>query len=201
MQPVAACGLRAHSGWAVLVVVAASRGTPTLLDRRRLALADELPAQPYHQAARLQDAQAAARFVEAARADIGRRADRAIASTVADAARAGYALRHAALLTSQARPLPLLEAILRSHPLLHTAEGELFRQALANACEQSGLQLFRCRERDVYEQSGRGIGVEPAALRRHVTAIGRTAGPPWTADHKMAFVAAWALLAPAGTVS
>src|SRR5664279_4197420 len=47
----AAVGLRAHSGWAAAVTVGGEATAPVLLDRRRLALADDAtprPVQPYH---------------------------------------------------------------------------------------------------------------------------------------------------------
>jgi hypothetical protein len=49
-----ALGLRAHSGWAALVAVAAREGAPLLVDRRRIELIDEADSfwakQPYHAA-------------------------------------------------------------------------------------------------------------------------------------------------------
>ena len=38
--PPAALGLRAHSGWAALVVVAGPRSSPAVVDRRRIELID-----------------------------------------------------------------------------------------------------------------------------------------------------------------
>ena len=52
----AALGFRVHSGWAVLVVLAGPVETPTILDRRRIEIADvemEGSKQPYHAAERL----------------------------------------------------------------------------------------------------------------------------------------------------
>jgi hypothetical protein len=99
------------------------------------------------------------------------------------------------VLTNQARPLPAFEAILTSHPLLHTAEGELFRSALSNACAHHRLGVALCREKGIYEESGRSLLIDPATLRTRVAAMARSLGPPWTADHKAAFVAGWTQLA------
>lgn len=195
MTAPAAFGLRAHSGWAVLVTVAGSRAEPTLLDRRRIELASRTPAQPYHEAAKLNDLPLAAALIERARADARQRAQAAIAAAVAAARQRGYEVQRAAVLMNAARPLPTLDAILASHPLLHTAEGALFREALAHACEHRRLAVARCSERDVYESSGRSLAMPAAALRTRVAALGRLFGSPWTADHKAAFVAGWNLLA------
>ena len=48
---------------------------------------------------------------------------------------------HACALFGQPRPLPSLERILSSHPLLHAAEGQLSRDAVAAAAEMEGLRV------------------------------------------------------------
>jgi hypothetical protein len=104
----------------VLVAVGGSPEVPRLFDRRRIDLADATPAQPYHQAAQLRDAALATSLVDRAREDATTRAHVALSAFIADGKRAGYDVRYAAMLANRARPLPPLEAILRSHPLLHT---------------------------------------------------------------------------------
>ena len=45
----AVVGVADHNGWAVCVTVAASRGLPVVVDRRRVALIEPgVPSQPYH---------------------------------------------------------------------------------------------------------------------------------------------------------
>ncbi len=107
---------------------------------------------------------------------------------------AGYDLRRAAVLVKHGRPLPPLEAILRSHPLLHTAEGELFREVLINGCEACHLEIARWPERDAFKQSARTLGMTVAALNKQLLTFGRSCGPPWNADHKVACAAALSLL-------
>src|SRR5205085_5000274 len=69
----AAIGLRPHSGWAALVVLAGDGGSPEVVDRRRIEIADPTIAgsrQPYHaaEALRLDRAEhLLARLAEAAR--------------------------------------------------------------------------------------------------------------------------------------
>lgn len=191
----AAFGLRAHSGWAVLVTVGGSCSDPILVDRRRIELMDCTPAQPYHRAARSSDLASAEAVIKQAHAEAHRRAREAISAAIADSLRRGYNVRCAAVLASQPRILPALEAILASHPLLHTAEGELFRAALAGACRQERLAVTLCPEKDVFEQSSRSLMTNSAAVRRRVALMARTVGAPWTADHKAAFVAGWSQLA------
>jgi|SRR6516164_2984944 len=194
----AAFGLSVHSGWAVLVTVAGSRSDPILLDRKRIELAHHVPAQPYHQAAKLSDLATAKAVIKRAHDEANRRALEAISTAIAEAQRKGYDGRFAAVLANQARPLPALEAILASHPLLHAAEGELFRSALSNACEHHQLAVARCPEKDLYEESSRSLMIDPAALRKRIASMAKPVGPPWTADHKAAFVAGWRQLADHG---
>jgi hypothetical protein len=103
-----------------------------------------------------------------------------------------YRIVGAAILLASGRPLPPLAKILAAHPLIHTAEGEFFRQAVRQACE--GLQIpvtaIRMRELD----AGANTGSE---LQRSIAGLGRSVGPPWTKDHKTAALAAALLLAPA----
>lgn len=179
----------------MLVCVAGPRSNPTVLARRRIELADHAPAQPYHEAAKLHDLAAAAALIARARDAAILRARTAISHGIAEAERQGHDVRGAGLLTNQARPLPALDAILLSHPLLHAAEGELFRQALAQACEESRLPVWRCAERLVYEEAGRSLRITPVALGKRVEEMGRSFGPPWTADHKTACLAGWCVLA------
>lgn len=47
--PSAVVGVADHNGWAVCVTVAASRGLPVVIDRRRIDLIEPgVPSQPYH---------------------------------------------------------------------------------------------------------------------------------------------------------
>ncbi len=178
----------------MVVAVAGPVSAPALVERRRIELAGATPAQPYHRAAALHDMAAAAAAIEHALDEACTRARAALSEAIAAVERRGYRVRRAAVLANQARALPALEAILASHPLLHAAEGELFRNALRSACEHHRLSVARVPERDVYEHAGRCLMIKPAGLRTQLEAIGRAVGPPWTADHKAAFLAGWSVL-------
>lgn len=79
------------------------------------------------------------------------------------------------------RPVSALDAVLRSHPLLHLAEGQLAREAVAEAATAAGLPVH------YLDPKGR-----PAVER--TVALARAAGPPWRKEHKMAALAALAAL-------
>jgi len=188
-------GLRAHSGWAVLVTVGGLPATPVVLDRRRLALCDgSFPRQPYHAAENLPAARAHAlvgRSLETAE----RLAREALASALADRRLAGQHVTGAGLLFGSGRPLPgELSAILRSHPLIHTAEGEMYRKVLRTACEHAGVPVLGLREREIETRGATLLKLTPDTLRARVAALGKPLGPPWTQDEKLATLAAWLAL-------
>jgi hypothetical protein len=189
-------GLRAHSGWAVLVALAGPASAPVVIDRRRLVLCDgSFPRQPYHAAEGLSAAKAEAlvgRSLETA-CRLGR--EELNAALEARGA-GGQRVAGAGLLLGAGRPLPsALSAILGSHPLIHTAEGEMYRDVLRAGCEQAGIRVSGLRERGLEEAASPKLKLTADALRAQLAALGRPLGPPWTADHKLAALAAWLVLA------
>jgi hypothetical protein len=196
-RPVA-LGFRAHSGWAALVVVAGDRKSIAVVDRRRITLADEdkLPGslQPYH-AADGKKLPEAARIIERYETSARRFAVREHEAVAEDLARKGYAPVAAAILLASGRPLPGLESILASHALIHTADGEHFRAAVAHACERGGIPLTRVPERELPQRAEKALKRPAAELQATVAALGRSLGPPWTQDQKLAALAGWVALA------
>ena len=103
----------------------------------------------------------------------------------------------AGILLAAGRLLPGLEATLDSHALIHSAEGELFREALAQAIKGSGLPVKGVREREAYEQGAGGLRLAGDKLRLRLSEMGRAMGVPWTQDQKLAALVAWLVLAGA----
>jgi len=193
----AACGFRVHSGWAALVAVAGPPAAPAVLARRRIELVDEASpggAQPFH-AARLLPLDAAQRLVDRGLDSATRMARGALAAAAGDLLRQGRHLLACGLIQSSARPLPAFAAVLASHALVHTAEGELFRDALAAAAASQGVAVLRVRERELLARCAARVGLAAGDLERHLAALGRALGPPWRQDEKLATLAAWLALA------
>jgi hypothetical protein len=190
-----ALGLRAHSGWAVLVALGGPSSSPVVVDRRRLVLCDgSFPRQPYHAAENLSAAKAQA-LVSRSLETAHRLAREALAQAVKDRRGAGQEIAGAGLLLGSGRPLPAeLSAILRAHPLIHTAEGVMYREALRLGCERAGLAVVGFREREVEATACQRLQLEPLGLRARVTALGKPLGPPWSQDEKLASLAAWLVL-------
>jgi hypothetical protein len=77
---------------------------------------------------------------------------------------------------------------------MHTAEGELFREALRFGCEASGLAVSGIKERELFGHAAASLGVAPDEVDRRVTALGKIIGPPWTQDEKLCALAGWLVL-------
>ena len=192
----AAIGLRPHTGWAALVVV--GRAPSALIDRRRLELlAPGVPDQLYHAAAD-RDFDDAAGLVEETIAAVDALAARTLRK-VLDEQRARSRNVIACGVIGTARTTPALAAVLASHARIHAAEGDLFRNALAQAAQSAGLPLIIVSEKDAAAETAHALGITPASLQRHVAEIGHIAGAPWRADQKLAAMAA--MLAIARTAS
>jgi hypothetical protein len=101
----------------------------------------------------------------------------------------------ACILTRSGKATQDLAAILRSHALIHTAEGEFFRDALKSACEACGLPVFRVPERELVSQSAIAFGLNPKEVERRVAGLAKNLGPPWRQDEKLCALAGWLTLA------
>ncbi len=189
----AAFGIRSHSGWATLVVATGAAPRGSVVERRRIELIEAgIPRQPYHAAEPLALARAEA-LVGRAWASVARVTRASLAAALADARSRGLEVQRAGLLTGSGRPLPDLEGILKSHALIHAAEGELYRAALGKACEAAGLVVVGIREREIRARGAEMLG-GAQALQKRLLALGRELGPPWREDEKHAALAAWAAL-------
>jgi hypothetical protein len=191
-----ALGFRAHSGWAAAVALAESRGKLIVLDRRRIVTADPaIPGsrQPYHAAERLEFPEAEP-LIRSCRESSVALASNAVAAFVGGLTRNDYRVNCAGILFASGRQLPDLAGILRSHALIHTAEGDFFREVLVQACESSALPVTRVKEREVRERAAATVRLSAAELQALIGELGRTLGPPWRVDEKLASLAAWIAL-------
>ncbi len=190
----ATLGFQMHSGWGVLVAVSGVPQTIEILSRQRIVTADpEMPGaiQPYHYAMNLQ-------FPETHIANCAvvstRLAVASIADLIAELNARHYRVVGAAVLLASGRPLPPLEKILASHPLIHTAEGEFFRHTVTQACEQLQISVTAIRQRDLEERAKSTYGRVASGVQGSIEGLGKTIGPPWTKDHKTAALGAALLL-------
>jgi hypothetical protein len=81
---------------------------------------------------------------------------------------------------------------------MHTAEGEFFREVLVGAAEQCALPVTRVKEREIWDRATSLFRLPVADLQARIDALGKTLGPPWRQDEKLASLAAWIALAESG---
>jgi hypothetical protein len=195
----AAVGFRVHSGWTALVALTVNEHTPLILARERAHLVRTFTfeyRQPYHTAARMPAGDRGA-FISRIRAEARQLAFRTIRRLKTALAKEGYSLTRCGLLLASGRPLPELAGILASHSLIHTADGELFREAILDAAARAGLPCARIRERDLFDSAAHTLGLRTSDVLRRIRGLGRSLGPPWSQDEKHASLVAWvAALAP-----
>ncbi|HEX6996773.1 MAG TPA: hypothetical protein VF322_01440 [Gammaproteobacteria bacterium] len=198
-QQGATVGVAEHGNSAVLVTVASGG---ELLDRRRVDLTEDLPTHPYHhqgawavgryldspwaRPTSLPDAVALIERVHAAAADGARAALEALAAAV-PVPIAGIAIRACPELP------PTIEERIADNRACTVADSVMYREALAKAAEARGWRVCWYDRERVFRDAA-------AALNRDdvdavLLAMGRAAGPPWQAKHKLAAAAALAAAA------
>ena len=193
---VAGLGLAPHSGWAVVVALGGSGAEPRVLVRSRIEMVDPgVPEskQPYHSVEGL-ELDEAARRLEGHGVGAEANAYAGIRAVAEELSERGYRVTSAGILESSGRKGSSLVSILASHALIHTADGDHFRNALAAAAERNGLAVSRVRARDLEAEASACLGRTPTRLRDAIKELGRQTGPPWGADQKMAALLAWLLL-------
>jgi len=189
-----ALGIKAHSGWAALVVLGSSlNGDLQIVDRRRLELVEKddesWAKQPYHAAEELDRDEARVlvkRGIETAR----RIAVREMRSAIKRLREDGYEVEASAVLMGQPMPDWTVDEILAVHFRMHKAEGVLFRDVLARAATTCGLRFVGVLEKQLAELAERALETSMSRLQKTIAALGKSAGPPWGKDQKDAALAA-----------
>jgi len=177
-----ALGLRAHSGWAAYVVLRGDARAPQIVARGRVTLCESAVTKMLYHAAEPMTFARAEKFIADCRRASAKLADKALKEI--------GVVSSCCILTASGRTLPDLKSILASHALIHAAEGEFYRDALAEGCARAGIALTRIRERDVEQEAEHLKG-----WREKLAAFGKQMGAPWTQDEKLSALGAWLVLA------
>ena len=188
----ASIGLKAKTGRAVAVVLYGLGDLPRLLGRTDIVLVDpKIPAtsQPHHEVMELpwREANVAVqpfvKAIETVAADALARLVREIAD---DFKVCGVGIVGAGD--------PNLEKIGNPHIRAHAAEGVLFRKVLEIAADRNGLAKRAFIEKGLAELLASELKCTAASLKSRLMQLGRSAGPPWRADQRIAAMAAWLTL-------
>jgi hypothetical protein len=191
-----ALGFAPHSGWAAVVGIGEADGRPRVLVRERIEMADPADAeskQPYHAVEGLPVDEARKRL-EGYAATAESMAYAAVHGIVDQLVPEGHRVRGIGILDSGGRKGGSLPAILASHALIHAADGDHFRDAIASAAARCKLAVSRVRARDLDGEASAALGTPAERLHETVKELGRSVGPPWGADQKAAALVAWLVL-------
>jgi hypothetical protein len=184
----AAIGFKLHTGWAALVAVAGDPDRIQVLLRRRIELLppnSSISRFVYHAASEMPLAQAT-ELVERGTQAAQEAACLAVTDAVEELSSRGVRIDVCGVLSGSTVVPNDLAAILRSHPLIHSAEGLLFQNAIVSACEGRGLTVVLMREREVWVRAAAAWDITEPGLQKNVAALRKTLGPPWSADYKVA---------------
>ena len=194
----AAVGVAEHGNSAILVTLARDG---QLLDRRRIDLTHGLPTHPYHHEGSwaigryanspwarkisLPDAIALVERVREAAACGAREGLDALASSLPQS------IAHIAIRVCAALP-PTTEERIRDTRAASMADSIMYRETLAAAAEARGWRVHWYERERVFRDAAATLG--GADIDAFLRAMGRAAGPPWQAAHKLAATAALAAL-------
>jgi hypothetical protein len=191
---VATLGFRPHTYWTPAAVLAGPASAPRLLHRRKIVFAAGKERMAYHQAAEVGPHGADA-LIEGVRTATTANARREIAALLADLQREGIRPETAVIPESRPRLPDTVAEIIRVHALMHAAEGVFYRDVVADACRDLGLDVVRTLERDLSETAALVLEMAPAVLTAKLA--GLATDPPWSEDYRLAALAAWLGLAAA----
>ncbi len=194
----AGLGFKAHTGWAAVVVLAEPSASPTVVATRRVQLAKSTDldrTQVYHSASKL-PAKSAAQLVDETTKEVRQQARSVVNQLIGELKSTGWEIAGAGLVLGNSRLPPKLETILRSHALIHAAEGDLFRQALAAAIQSCGLTMTGLASNELFQTAAARLGTKEDALRLRIAQIGKGIRP-WAQDQKESALVAWLAMSPA----
>jgi hypothetical protein len=198
-QRAATVGVAGHANSAVLVTVAPDG---KLVDRRRIELTDRgLPTHPHHH----EGSWAVGRYLNVPGARALSLAEAvALVERVRESAARGAREGLEALAASV--PVPIASIAIRACPELPPtteeriadnraqtlADSVMYREVLATAAEARGWSVHWYDRERVFRDAAAALGRED--VDAFLYALGRSIGPPWQADHKLAAAAALAAI-------
>src|SRR3989442_15724132 len=106
--------------------------------------------------------------VRRATEDAQRMARKGLRAVIDDLRASGHHVIGCGIVLASGRPAATLAATLASHALIHTAEGELFRNVLVRAGEHHDLPLTGVRERGLFARGAAALAIPAGEPERRV---------------------------------
>ncbi len=193
--PPAALGFSPHVGWAAVVAISGARAAPAVVAKRRVEMATTFETGAVYHAGQKLPLERAEALVRSSEQAFEATARATIAAIVAELRARGLDPSAAAILGGGGRSLPELGTILRSHALVHAAEGALYRRALQRASEACGLAAALVPSSGLAARVAGAAGIPEERVASALAEIGEASGRPWARDQKEAALAAWLAIA------
>ena len=181
-----AIGLRIKSGFAIAAIVSKDAGGFAIEVVRKVALSsDDLPQSrfPYHPTIELPEKQGAALSDKAVK-EVRRTAAKEMRTLLEE--HSGVE-RAAVVVGSVIDP----DSLGNPHVRVHALEGKLFREVVAEALAEQGIDCGVLVERDAYTQVATDASASEERLRSDIAALGHGRIKPWRSEEKLATLAAW----------
>jgi hypothetical protein len=198
----AVLGVADHNGWAVCVTVAASRGVPVVVDRRRVELIEPgVPSQPYHHETVGMPRPAAEKLVVRVR-------DSVMRTTLARLLQMRGELQPPYTIVAMTLRNPPLDYVPvtvaeahASYPVMCRADGMMYHDALCTAARRLKIALELHNRGEEVARAADRFGVGMAEVERFLKTAGDSLGPPWQKEHRHAVAAAVRVLADRARIS
>jgi hypothetical protein len=170
---------------------------PAVIERRRVTLIDRgLPTQPYEHDTMGMREDEAEELVARIQQSVSDRTTRALERLVGELAPASTVVA----LAIRKPPFPSIPksvaAVHASYQLRCSADGMMYQQAICRAASRLSLAVQLGKRGEESARAAEQLGVTPGDVEDFVARSGRPAGPPWTEEHRRAFAAGIAALAP-----
>ena len=191
----AVLGVADHNGWAVCVTVAASRGVPVVVDRRRVELVEPgIPSQPYHHETLRMPPSEGERLVARVRESVLRTTFERL-KELRDELQPPYSI---VAMTLRVPPLSFVPVTVadahQSYNVTCRADGMMYHDALSIAARRLKIDVqLHDRGEEVARAAGR-LDVSVEDLEQFLQRSGEAVGRPWQKEHRLAAAAAIGVL-------
>jgi len=186
MAAMKAIGLRIKSGFAIAAIVSRSGAGCAIEAVRTVALStEELPQTrfPYHPTIELPERQGAALSDKAVK-----EVRRTAASEMGKLLQEHAGIKRAAMVVGSVIDP---DSLGNPHVRVHALEGKLFRDVVAAALAEQGIDCGVLVERDAYTKVATAASTQEQRLRTQIAALGQGRIKPWRSEEKLATLAAW----------
>ena len=195
-------GVADHGGWAICVTVAASRGVPVVVDRRRIeSIEPGVPSQPYHHETVRMPQPEAEKLVVRVRESVMR-------TTLAGLTKLRAELQPPYTIVAMTLRNPPLDYVPvtvaeahASYPVMCRADGMMYHDALRRAARRLKFAVELDDRGEAVARAADRLGVSAKEVEYFLEAAGKSLGPPWQKEHRLAAAAAIGVLANSAPIS